>query len=73
LLTDIHFYHTSLIYSYNEKRVRQKFYRKSDAHFMFTNCFSENRDIYDIIRKNVIETVQATDDNLAHAHCMMDT
>ena len=40
-----------------------------------TSCsmpFHENRNVYEIMRKNVVET-DATDKNTAHAHCMLDT
>ena len=40
-----------------------------------TSCsmpFHENRNVYEIMRKNVVET-DATDKNRAHAHCMLDT
>ena len=40
---------------------------------MFNNLFSENHAFYEIMWKNMVRAVQATDGNMAHAHCMMDT
>jgi hypothetical protein len=41
---------------------------------MIDNAFFENRAGYEIMRKNVAQPEgQATDDNMAHAHCMLDT
>ena len=41
---------------------------------MFNNFyFIENRAVYEIIRKKYFRPGQATDDNMAHAHCMLDT
>ena len=35
--------------------------------------FSENRAVYVIVRKKYCTPEQATDDNMAHAHGMLDT
>jgi hypothetical protein len=41
---------------------------------MFNNdFFYENRAIYEIMWKNMNRAGLATDDNMPHAHCMMDT
>ena len=34
--------------------------------------FSENRAVYEIMWKKYCRAVQATDDNMAHSHCMLD-
>jgi len=34
--------------------------------------FPENRAVYEIMWKNVVEP-DATDENMAHAHCMLGT
>jgi len=39
---------------------------------MFNNFF-ENRAVYEIIWKKNCRAGQATDDNMAHAHCVLDT
>jgi hypothetical protein len=39
--------------------------------FFFFFFFFENRTVYGIIWKNVVEP-EATEDNTAHAHCMLD-
>jgi len=41
---------------------------------MFNNFFLfENRGVCTIMRKNIVGSGQATDDNMAHVHCMLDT
>jgi hypothetical protein len=42
------------------------------THFMFNNVFYESRAVCEIMWKNY-RAGQATDDNMAHAHCMLDT
>jgi len=43
-------------------------------HFVITNCFfSENRGFFCDNLEKYLRTGQATDDNMAHAHCMLDT
>jgi hypothetical protein len=42
------------------------------THFVFNNLF-ENRAVYETMWKNTVERKQATEDNMAHAHCMLDT
>ena len=39
---------------------------------MFRNFFSKNGRLWDNVEK-YCTAVQATDDNTAHAHCMLDT
>jgi hypothetical protein len=34
--------------------------------------FPENRAVYEVMWKNAVEP-DATDENMAHAHCMLDT
>ena len=55
--TNIHFYHTSLIYSQNEKYMRQNLQRKSKHTFVSNNLFFflENRAFYEIMGKNIAE------------------
>jgi hypothetical protein len=44
-----------------------------NTHFVFTNFFFfENRAGYEIMWKKFVEGGQATDDNMVHAHCMLD-
>jgi hypothetical protein len=35
--------------------------------------FFENRAVYEIVWENYFRAGQATDDNMAHAHCVLDT
>ena len=39
---------------------------------LFNNFFSENRAVWDNVEKYGGATPQATDDNTAHALCMLD-
>jgi hypothetical protein len=38
-----------------------------------TTSFSDNRAVYEIMWKNIMEPGQATVDSMAHACCMLDT
>jgi len=40
---------------------------------MFNNPPPKNRAAYETVRKNVVQQGHATDDNMAHAQCMLDT
>jgi hypothetical protein len=46
-----------------------------NTHYVFSDLFFplENHAVYEVIWKNIIDRGQATDDNMAHAHCMLDT
>jgi hypothetical protein len=49
-----------------------KFVEKIKTHILYSvTFFSENRVVYGKMRKNLVERVQATDDNMAHARCML--
>ena len=39
---------------------------------LYSVTFFENRAIYQIMWKNMLRDVQVTDDNKAHARCMLD-
>jgi hypothetical protein len=43
------------------------------THFMSNNFFFENRAVYEILWKNFCSAEQVSDDNMAHARCMLDT
>jgi hypothetical protein len=67
-------YHISLI-SFRMRYVADKCCRGNEnKHFMFNNFFFSRKScrLWDNVEK-VCRTGKATDDNLAHAHCMMDT
>jgi hypothetical protein len=51
--------------------VSEKSVGKIETHFMFNNFF-ENLAVYEIMWKNYCRPGQATDDNMAHAHCILD-
>jgi len=42
-----------------------------NSYYIYNKFFSENRAVYGIMCKNTVVT-QAIDDNMAHAHCMLD-
>ena len=57
------------------KNVSDKNCRENqNTHFMFNNIFLENRTVYEIMWKNIVEPgrPQMTD-NMTHAQCMLDT
>jgi len=43
------------------------------THFVFGIFFFENRAVYEIMWKKHCTVGQATDDNMAHEHFMLDT
>jgi hypothetical protein len=54
--------------------VQIKVVEKIETHFVFNNFFVfEKRAVYEIRLKNTVEQGQPTDDNMVHAHCMLDT
>jgi hypothetical protein len=57
------------------KMLQTKVVEEMKTHFMFSNFFFsfENRAVCEIMWRNIVERGQATDDNMAHAHCMLDT
>jgi hypothetical protein len=55
------------------KMLQTKFVEKLKTHFAFINPPPENRAVYEIMWKNKYRAGQATYDNMAHAHCLLDT
>jgi hypothetical protein len=58
------------------RNVSDKTFRENkNTQFMFTNLFFslENRAVYEIMWEKYCRAGQATDDNMAHAHCVLDT
>jgi hypothetical protein len=50
-----------------------KFVEKIKKHiFWFRIFYSENRAVCEIMWKNVVRIIQATDGNMAHALCVLD-
>jgi len=43
-----------------------------NTHLMFSDSY-ENRAVYEIMGEKYCRAGQATDDHMAHAHCMLDT
>jgi len=45
-----------------------------NTHFIFSNIFFfENRDVYELMWKKYNAAGHATDNSMAHAHCLLDT
>ena len=57
------------------KNVSDKICRENqNTHFMFNNFFfAENRAVYEIMWKSGSRAGPTKDDNMAHAHCLLDT
>jgi hypothetical protein len=49
-----------------------KFVEKIKTHFLFNNNF-QNRVVDEIMWKNMVRDGEATDNNMVHAHSMLDT
>ena len=47
--------------------------RNQNTHFAFINYFFENRAVYEIMWGGYCRAEEATDENIAHAHCKLDT
>jgi hypothetical protein len=45
--------------------------KNQNTSFVFNNIF-ENRTVYETMWKNIVERKQAAEDNMTHAHCMLD-
>jgi hypothetical protein len=63
---------SSLNSSQNEKCSKQICRENQNTYFVF-KTFSVNRPVYVTMWKKYCTTGQATDDSMAHAHCMLDT
>jgi hypothetical protein len=55
------------------KNISDKSCRENQNTHFVVSIFFLNRAIYEKIWKKKIRACQATDDNMAHAHCMLDT
>jgi hypothetical protein len=54
------------------RNVSVKSCREKQNIFYVHSIFSENRAVYEIMWKNMVNT-NTTDENMAHAHCILDT
>ena len=54
-------------------RIRQFCHLWPAPHYLKNGTISENRVVYEIIWKKYCRKRQATDDSMAHAHCMLGT
>ena len=67
-------YHILLISSYNEKCFRQKVVEKNETHILFSvTFFPENRAVYEIRRKNIVEPGRPPMTVWVTGICMLDT
>jgi hypothetical protein len=55
------------------KDVADKSCKKIHTHVLCPITFFLNRAVYELLWKKYCRAGQATDDNMAHAHCMLDT
>jgi hypothetical protein len=57
------------------RNAQTKAVEKIKTHILFsvTLFFFENRPVYEVIVEKCCRDGQATDDNMAHAHCMPDS
>ena len=51
---------------------QERVVEKIKTHFMSNNFFSENRTVNEVMSKKYGTNGQATDDNTAHALCILD-
>ena len=66
------FYRISLNSTQNEK-LSQKFAEKIKKHILCSIIIFLNCVFYELMWKNIVQPGQATDGNMAQAHCMHDT
>ena len=62
---------TSRSFLLRMRNISDKSLKKIKTHFEFSNVL-ENRTFYEIMCKKYCRDEQATDDNMAHAHCVLD-
>jgi hypothetical protein len=56
------------------RNVSDKIRRESqNTHFIFNNFFFESRVVYEIRWEKYCKVGQATDNKMAHVHCMLET
>jgi len=53
--------------------LQTKFVEKIKTHLVFSNLYGFNLAVYEIMWKNIVRAGQAADDNMSHAHYMLDT
>jgi len=55
------------------RNVSEKYVEKIKPRISFSIRFFENLGIYEVMWKKYCRAGRTTDDNMAHAHCMLDT
>jgi hypothetical protein len=55
------------------KNVSDKIIENTETNIFSSVSVFENRAVYEIMWKKQCKAEQATDDNMAHAHCRLDT
>ena len=66
------FDYRSLKSSQSEKGFRQNLLKKKNTHFILSSFFRKSCHVWDNVEEYSTAR-QATDDNIAHAHCTLDT
>jgi hypothetical protein len=66
-----HFWPHLAQFSLEWEMMQRNFYRKS-KHTFYIQCLSKKRHLWENVEK-YCRAGQATDDNMAHAHCVLDT
>ena len=70
--TDIDFFIISRSFLLRMRNVSYKNTENKNTHFVFSNFFFENRAVYEKMWKKYCRAGQTIDDNMVHAHCMLD-
>jgi len=55
------------------RNVKDKVVQKIKTHILCSVPFFENRTAFEILWKNMAQPDRPQHDNMAHAHCMLDT
>jgi hypothetical protein len=69
--TNIHFWWYLTYFFIEWEMFQTKVVDKIKTHFVFNNCFLNSCHLWDNVEK-YYRARQATDDNTAHVHCMLD-
>ena len=70
--TNLHVLIISLSFLRRMRNSSDKNYRQNQKTLFMFNNFFENRAVYEIMWKRYGTAERATDNNMAHSHCMLD-
>ena len=71
--TDIHLWSYLAHFFLEWEMFQIKVVERIETHILCSVTFSENCAFDEITSKNLVKAGQATDNNVAHAHCVLDT